>query len=101
MLKTPLLVDYSTLIILDGHHRFEVLRIIGAQWAPVFLVDYGSNRILVDSWRKGVNVCKRDVLEAGLRERLLPCKTSRHRVVGIRVPDVNLPLEILRRSKPW
>lgn len=101
VLKTPLLVDCSTFIILDGHHRFEVLRSIGAQWAPVFLVDYGSSRVLVDSWRKDRSICKRDVLEAGLRGRLLPYKTSRHRIVGIRIPEVNLPLELLRRSQPW
>lgn len=99
VLKYPLLVEASTLVILDGHHRFEVLKRLGARYVPVFLVDYGSERVVVGSWRSGVRVSKEMVLEAGLRGRRLPCKTSRHVLVGIEVPRVDIPLESLKEVR--
>lgn len=36
----PLIVDEDTLVIVDGHHRFGVLRRMGARRAPVILIDY-------------------------------------------------------------
>jgi len=90
-------VDYSTLVILDGHHRFKVLSAIEAERAPVFLVDYRSDKVLVGSWKRNVKVSKEIVLEAGLKGRKLPYKTSRHILVDVKIPRVNIPLELLRR----
>lgn len=36
-IEAPIIVDENTLIILDGHHRFNALRILGLSKAPVFL----------------------------------------------------------------
>ncbi len=96
VLKMPLLVDATTLIILDGHHRYQVLRTIGAKYAPVYLVDYLSPKIRVGSWREGVRVSKEMVIRAGLTGRRLPAKTSRHILNGVRIPEVNIPLSVLR-----
>ncbi len=38
----PLLVEAKTNIILDGMHRYEALRLIGAELAPVVKVDYSK-----------------------------------------------------------
>lgn len=36
-IDSPLIVDKNTMIILDGHHRFNVLKILGFSSSPVFL----------------------------------------------------------------
>lgn len=95
ILKKPIIVDVNTLIILDGHHRYAVLQLLGAEVIPAYLVDYNSEKVRVDSWRKGWKVTKELVLKAGLTGKKLPFKTSRHTLDGIKVPDVNVPLEKL------
>ena len=95
VLRRPLLVEDRYLIILDGHHRYAALKILGASRAPVFPVEYDSPKVAVDSWRPGMRVTKEMVLEAGLKGKLLPFKTSRHILRGITVPEVNVPLRKL------
>ncbi len=95
ILIKPLIVDVKTFIILDGHHRFEILKDLCKKYAPVVLVDYDDDSLVkVSSWRPGVIVTKRRVREAGLTGRLLPPKTSRH-VLSFKVPYVNVPLDKL------
>jgi len=95
VLKKPLLVENKYLIILDGHHRYVVLRKIGARIAPVFLVDYSSPDVEVYSWREDWRVTKEMVIEAGLKEKKLPFKTSRHIVRRYNIPEINIPLSNL------
>ncbi|MEM3397462.1 MAG: transcriptional regulator [Nitrososphaerota archaeon] len=96
MLVKPLLVEDRYYILLDGHHRHAVLKMLGARLAPVFLVDYDSPLIEVYSWRSDWNVTKEMVVNAGLsRSKKLPYKTSKHVVRDIVVPEVNIPLRRL------
>ena len=67
------------LVILDGHHRWTALRLLGARLAPVLVVDYWRH-VELGSWRPGVTVTRREVLEAAVSGRLLPPKTTRHRL---------------------
>ncbi|RLE37318.1 transcriptional regulator [Candidatus Woesearchaeota archaeon] len=90
----PLLVDAKTMIILDGHHRYEVLKGLGKKYASVLLVYYDSDHVKVGSWRGDWNVSKDLVREAGLTGKLLPPKTSRH-MLKFKIPDVNIPLDKL------
>ncbi|WP_232502305.1 ParB N-terminal domain-containing protein [Aeropyrum camini] len=90
----PILVDAKTLVILDGHHRFNALKILGARYAPAVLVDYDSPCVSVGSWREGVSVSKEEVRRRGVEGRLYPPRTSRHRVC-FEIPDVNATLEEL------
>lgn len=96
VLKKPLLVENRYCIVLDGHHRYAVLKMLGARVAPVFLVDYYSSLIEVYSWREDWNVTKNLVISAGLTGNKLPYKTSRHILRGLVIPDVNIPLEKLK-----
>ena len=36
----PVIVDAETHTVIDGHHRLQALRLLGARYAPVVLVDY-------------------------------------------------------------
>ncbi len=94
VLIKPLLVDAKTMIILDGHHRYEILKRLGKKYVPVLLVDYDSDIVDVGSWRKDWRVSKELVRKAGLSGKLLPPKTSKH-ILKIKLPNVNVPLEKL------
>ena len=95
VLKKPLLVEDRYHIVLDGHHRYAVLKMLGARAAPVFLVDYSSSLVEVYSWREDWNITKEVVVNAGLTESKLPYKTSRHILRNLVIPEVNIPLEKL------
>lgn len=95
VLKKPLLVEDRHYIVLDGHHRYAVLKMIGAKLAPVLLVDYYSPIVEVYSWRNEWNVTKEMVVNAGLTGRKLPYKTSRHILRDVTIPEINIPLEEL------
>ncbi len=91
ILNHPIIVDKNTLIILDGHHRFNTLKKLGLSIIPVYLVDYRSKEIEVSSWREGKKVTKELVIQAGLLGELLRPKTSKH-LVPKRPKQVKIPL---------
>jgi len=95
VLIRPILVDAKTMVILDGHHRVEALRRIGARRIPAVLVDYDSDCVTVGSWREGVVVSKDEVRRRGLAGDPYPPKTSRHRVC-FEIPEVNYSLASLK-----
>ncbi len=97
VLKYPILVDSKTMVILDGHHRVEALKLLGCSLVPAILVDYDDSCVSVSSWRPGVVVTKEMVRASGLLGLLMPPKTSRHRVC-FEIPRVDVPLESLRCS---
>lgn len=50
VLKHPMIGDSETYVILDGMHRFEALKSLGYQLAPVCLVDYKNPAIELFAW---------------------------------------------------
>ncbi len=94
IVKDPIIVDKRTMVILDGHHRYNALKCMGYRYVPVCLVDYRNDRITVEAWRTGERVTKAEVMQAGLTGILLPAKTSRHVVPGT-PHSVNVPLSLL------
>ncbi|ABM81404.1 ParB N-terminal domain-containing protein [Hyperthermus butylicus] len=91
VLMRPILVERKHYIILDGHHRVEALKRLGAKLVPAILLDYGSPCVTVTSWRPCITVTKDDVIRAALTRKLFPPKTSRHRVC-FEIPRLNIPL---------
>ncbi len=51
----PLMVDSATMVVLDGTHRLEALRRLGAIWAAVALVDYRDPGVRVGRWLRAVD----------------------------------------------
>jgi hypothetical protein len=80
IIKRAIAVDKNTMVVLDGHHRLNALKELGCQKIPIMLIDYTMSEIQVRSWN-GIKVNKRDVLEAGLSNKKLPPKTSKHMVI--------------------
>ena len=95
-LMKPVLVDNKHYVILDGHHRFEALKLLGCKRIPVYLVDYYDDSISLTTWpeAKHKNVSKDDVIEMAKSGRLFPPKTTRH-IVKAKLKDVRVDLKDL------
>lgn len=79
-LKKPLIVENKNYIILDGHHRFHILKNMGLKKVPCYLVDY--NKITVVARRKRFKYVdlKKLVYQKVEKGELLPYKTTKHLV---------------------
>jgi len=62
--RDPLIVDKQSLVILDGMHRYNALKKLGCQRAPVCLVEYDDERIGVGAWFRCFNATNPDALAA-------------------------------------
>ncbi len=93
----PILVAEGSFVVLNGHHRLEVLRRLGARCAPAWIVDYHLPTITVDLW-PGTAIesvpSKKEIEERAKRGLLYPPKTSRHKVRH-RLPRRRTPLQEL------
>ena len=49
-LKYPIIVDSSTYVIIDGHHRVEAFKKLGLEKIPALLIDYRSDIVTVNRW---------------------------------------------------
>ncbi len=50
IIKRPLIVDENTYTVIDGHHRLEALRQLGARYAPVVLANYSQDIESIGTW---------------------------------------------------
>lgn len=95
----PVLVEERYNIILNGHHRVQALRLLGAGLVPAYVLPYErafiSVKVHPESSRS--EVTKQDVIEAGLSGRLMPPHTSFH-VVSIPLEKVRTPLSRLKEE---
>ena len=80
LLRKALAADEKTLVLLDGTHRLAALRRLGCTSVPVLLFDYMSDEIVVKPGARKVAYSKEAVLEAGLSEKKLPPKSTRHMI---------------------
>jgi len=80
ILKRPIAVDINTKVILDGHHRIEALKLLGCSKIPVLFVDYQSPKIGVRTAENGEEYSKEKVIEAALKGKPLPPKSTWHYV---------------------
>ncbi len=82
MIAKPVVIDKRTLVILDGHHRFEALKRLGMNRIPVVAVDYFDPAIRVGTWREGEDAPTKDeVLRRALEGRLFSPKSTKHEAI--------------------
>ncbi|MEM0026692.1 MAG: ParB N-terminal domain-containing protein [Ignisphaera sp.] len=69
-LKKPVIVDAKRYIIIDGHHRVNAMKILGAKHIPAVLADYSSDISDVGGWMYVASRGYRDqkLLEKAIRE---------------------------------
>lgn len=90
-----IVADIASGTIVDGHHRFEALRRLGASRVPVVLIDYADPAIKVHTWRENERApTKEEVVQRAREGRLYPPKSTRHDFVRVLKP-VDLPLSEL------
>ena len=84
IIRRPVIVDKASNVILDGHHRVEALRELGAKRVPVAYVNYSDNRVRVYLRRKDMmmKLVKRFVVEMANVHDVFPSKTTRHLIHG-------------------
>jgi len=93
----PIIADRSSLVILDGHHKWTAARDLGLAWVPVLLVGYlVDGGVEVDVWPDcgKDSITKQEVLEMGMSGDLFPPKTSRH-TLPFNIPSISIPLSDL------
>ena len=94
----PIIVDATTMVILDGHHKWVAARVLELDKVPVVSVNYlGNASIIVDVWPDcgKDSITKQEVIEMGLSEGVFPPKTSRHSF-AFEVPVIQIPLATLK-----
>ncbi len=80
VLKKPITVDMNANVVLDGHHRIGVLKLLGCSRIPALFVDYQSARIGVKTGDKRQEYPKSKVIEAAVTGKLLRPKSTWHYV---------------------
>lgn len=76
----PIWVARDSLVILNGHHRVEALRRLGARRAAAWLFDYHTDAVDLEPWRPGPPIAKEEVVRRAARGEPFPPKTTRHRL---------------------
>ncbi|GIR75431.1 MAG: ParB N-terminal domain-containing protein [Candidatus Thermoplasmatota archaeon] len=93
----PLLVDRSTMTILDGHHRHQASLRLGLKRVPAMVFDYQEDeRIVVEAWPptpRG-SVSKALVVQMAENGLLMEPKSSKHSI-HVDIPRLRIPLEAL------
>ena len=95
--RKPVVIDSSTGVILDGHHRHEVAVQLNLEKIAVIKVDYlDDEKIKVESRNQilPLVISKSEVIKMGLSEQNYPAKTTKH-IFDFEVPDIWINLEDL------
>lgn len=90
----PIAVEYSTLGIMDGHHRFNAAKKIGLTRVPCVLMDYKKSGVALQSWRPEIKVSVSDIFLMISEKKRFPLKTTRH-IFDPPVDEVSIPLDLL------
>lgn len=93
--REPIIVDKTTLVVLDGHHRLNSCRLLGLKKIPCLTVDYLTDKkIKVASRRNNILIDKNTVIKMGLSSHVFPHKTTKHFIPN-RIKNLKIPLELL------
>jgi hypothetical protein len=90
----PILVERSSLVIMDGHHRREFALRQALRHVPCLMLDYRD--VVLESRRPGIDVTPDDVIARGLAGRPFPAKSTRHTLRIAPPPLASWPLDALR-----
>jgi L-serine kinase (ADP) len=94
ILQKPLAIERNSHVLMDGHHRYSILRSFGCQYVPVVAYDYGDVKVV--SWVDGKPFDHQEIIKRGLAGHLFPAKTTRH-IFPVDI-TCNIPLAVLTAS---
>jgi len=81
VLSDPIWVARGSSVILNGHHRVEALRRLGADRVAAWVLDYESELVHLERWHPGPPIAKSEVVRRAEEGRPFPPKTTRHRLL--------------------
>ncbi|WP_431823794.1 ParB N-terminal domain-containing protein [Burkholderia sp. F1] len=77
--RVPIMVERSSRIVMDGHHRRIFALNHRLARVPCLLLEYSD--VVLSAWRDDVDVHPQEIIARGLAGRLYPPKSTRHRLV--------------------
>jgi L-serine kinase (ADP) len=100
----PIWVAERSGVVLNGHHRFQALRSLGARRVPAWVFDYDDPEVRIGRWSPGPPITKEEVVRRAKEGRPFPPKTTRHTLTVTLAPKVTplseLEGEELPRPRP-
>ena len=108
ILKYPVIVDEETHVILDGMHRWLVLKSLGYKYVPAMLVNESERskirvgRRRIHRYQTGFNgeIPFSEVISTGLSGRLMRPRSTRHFFPFSTLQLINYPLRLLEKGAP-
>ncbi|MFZ6726678.1 ParB N-terminal domain-containing protein [Undibacterium sp. MH2W] len=91
----PLVVSREGLVILDGHHRFEIAKRLHLRRVPAYLIDYHSTSVELRKWGTDDDLDKQIVLDAAKTKQMFPPKSTHHTFPKT-LRQTNISLSLLR-----
>lgn len=84
----PLKIEKKHNLILDGHHRFEVAKLLGLKNLPCELYNYDD----VPTWslRPEINISKEEIARKSLNGDIYPYKTVKHQFYSLSKCSIEL-----------
>ena len=70
-----ILVCNKTNVIVDGHHRFHVIKLLEVDQIPVSLIDYNSDLILTNEKN---SLSKKEIIRSARNNKIFPPRISKH-----------------------
>ncbi len=70
-----ILICNKTNVIIDGHHRFQILKLLNIDLIPVSLIDYNSDLILTNEEN---SLSKKEIIDSAKDKNIFPPRTSKH-----------------------
>ena len=92
--SNPVIIDKETMIIMDGHHRYEAAKIIGIKKIPCYIMGYHSNNVQIYNWKTNEKIDFNTIIQRVERGQKLPIKTTKH-VFSIPLYEVKIDLNAL------
>ena len=80
-------------MVVDGHHRFEVMKQLGYSNIPVTIIDYMNDSIVIHpEWKDNSVSVKMDIMAKSFKNEVMSPKSTKHMVVikGSYIPIKNL-----------
>ena len=94
MWTSPLLVDRHNMILMDGHHRLAVAKIMNLKKIPCLMLDYIS--VAVISRTPKIIITPEIIKNAALSGSLLPFKSTKHLYSEFSHIPCSIPLSVLK-----
>jgi L-serine kinase (ADP) len=80
IVRDPIWVADGSHVILNGHHRFHALVLLGAIAIPAWLFDYDDPMVRLERWYPGPPLQKADVVARARSGVPFPPKTTKHTI---------------------